>query len=179
MSMFPGAFVHQKAHVDGTVSLGEGTRIWQFASVTRGAVLGRDCSVSPFVMLDGSVYGDRVVIGAGVACGPGFMVGNDVHICPHVLLSNDVWPFAAKDGFDYDDLRSGERFCVVVEDGAFIGAGAKVMAGVRIGRSAGVEANAKVYRDVPAGMLCRASGELTPIPSDWAAKRMRFAREVV
>ncbi|ORE90636.1 2,3,4,5-tetrahydropyridine-2,6-dicarboxylate N-acetyltransferase [Stappia sp. 22II-S9-Z10] len=175
--MWPGAFVHPKSHVDGSVALGEGTHIWQFASVTRGAVLGRGCSVSPFAMLDGSIYGDRVVIGAGVACGPGFLVGNDVHICPHVLLSNDVWPFASKEGFSYEALRSGDRFAVVVEDGAFIGAGAKVMAGVRIGRGAGVEANAKVYRDVPAGMLARASGELTPIPDDWAARRMRFVRE--
>lgn len=169
--------VHPLAHVDGTVSLGEGTRVWQYASITRGTVMGRDCSVSPFAMLDGSIYGDRVVIGAHVACGPGFRVGSDVHICPQVLLSNDVWPFAAKDGFDYDVLRSGDRFAVIVEDGAFIGTGAKIMAGVRIGRGAGVAANAVVNRDVPDGMLWRANGYISEIPQDWAEKRMRFVRQ--
>lgn len=171
------AVIDPLAHVDReTVRIGAGTRVRQFASITRGTVLGEDCSVSPFAMLDGSVYGDRVIIGAHVACGPGFRVGSDVHICPQVLLSNDVWPFAAKDGFAYEALRSGDRFAVVVEDGAFIGTGAKIMAGVRIGRGAAVAANAVVNRDVPDGMLWRDSGHLSPVPHDWAERRMRFAR---
>lgn len=170
------AFVHPLAHVDAeSVQIGAGTKVWQFASITRGTVLGEDCSVSPFAMLDGSQYGDRCIIGAGVACGAGFLVGNDVHICPQVLLSNDVWPFASKEGYDDEALRSGKQFAVIIEDGAFIGAGAKVMAGARIGRGAGVEANAKVNRNVPDGMLFRANGYLAQIPKDWAERRMRWA----
>jgi len=40
----------------------------------------------------------------------------------------------------------------VVEDGVYIGAGAKILGGARIGRGATVGANAVVTRDVPAGM---------------------------
>ena len=39
----------------------------------------------------------------------------------------------------------------VVEDGVYLGAGAKILGGVRIGRGATVGANAVVTRDVPAG----------------------------
>lgn len=38
-----------------------------------------------------------------------------------------------------------------VEDGVYIGAGAKILGGVRIGRGASVGANAVVTKDVPAG----------------------------
>ena len=38
-----------------------------------------------------------------------------------------------------------------VEDGVYIGAGAKILGGVRIGRGATVGANAVVTKDVPAG----------------------------
>ncbi|WP_270374969.1 acyltransferase [Marinicauda sp. Alg238-R41] len=169
--------IHPLAFVDASVTVGEGTVIRQFASVTGGTVLGRDCKVSPFAMLHGSTYGDRVVIGAGVACGPGFLVGSDVHICPQVLLSNDAWPFASKEGFDYGRLQSGDGYAVIIDDGAFIGAGAKIMPGVRVGRGAGIAANAVANRNVPAGMLLRRCGALSPVPVDWAERRMRFARK--
>ena len=39
----------------------------------------------------------------------------------------------------------------VVEDGVYIGAGAKVLGNIRIGRKAVIGANAVVTRDVPAG----------------------------
>ena len=38
-----------------------------------------------------------------------------------------------------------------IEDGVYIGAGAKILGGVRIGRGATVGANAVVTKDVPAG----------------------------
>ena len=81
------AFIHPKAHVDReTVRLGAGTKVWQFASITRGTIMGEDCSVSPHAMLDGSIYGDRVIISAGYAAGAGFKVGSAVFLGPNVTL---------------------------------------------------------------------------------------------
>jgi serine O-acetyltransferase len=40
-----------------------------------------------------------------------------------------------------------------IEDGVYIGAGAKVLGGVRVGRGATVGANAVVTKDVPAGTI--------------------------
>lgn len=39
------AIIHPRAHVDESVTIGPGTRVWQMASVTRGTVLGADCVV--------------------------------------------------------------------------------------------------------------------------------------
>lgn len=169
------AFVHPRAHVDDSVRLGPGTRVWQFASITRGAMLGVDCSVSPGAMLDGSRYGDRVIVSGGVACGAGFLVGDDVFLGPNVCLANDLWPTADKDGYDDQALRAGERWSVIVEDRVSIGANAVVLPGVRIGAGSFVAAGAVVSRSVPPGRLWTRGGEIAPLPLGLAARRMRWA----
>lgn len=169
--------IHPLAYVDDTVTLGEGTRVWQFASITRGTVMGRDCSVSPFAMLDGSVYGDGVIVSGGVMAGAGFLVGNNVFLGPNVVLCNDLWPFADKEGYDDPALRSGERFAVVIEDGAAIGAGAVILPGVRIGAGAVVAAGAVVERDVPGGMVIHRNGyHGIHVPAHWRESRMRWVK---
>lgn len=45
--------------------------------------------------------------------------------------------------------RSGHKEAPVIEEGAFIGTGAKVLGPVRIGRYASIGANAVVLRDIP------------------------------
>lgn len=173
------AVIHAKAHVDrDSVRIGAGTKVWQFASITRGTVLGEDCSVSPFAMLDGSVYGDGVVISGGVMAGAGFKVGNGVFLGPNVVLCNDCWPFASKDGYRDDLLRDGEHHAVVIEDGAALGAGAIVLPGVRIGAGAVVAAGAVVDADVPPGVVLRRNGYSSPqVPQAWARLRMRWAAQ--
>jgi UDP-2-acetamido-3-amino-2,3-dideoxy-glucuronate N-acetyltransferase len=170
-------FIHPKAHVDDDVKIGVGSRIWQFASVTRGAILGKACSVSPGAMLDGSIYGDRVIVSGGVMAGAGFKVGSDVFIGPNVVFCNDLWPFASKDGYDDAGLRSGERFAVIVEDGVAIGAGAVILPGVRIGAGAVIAAGAVVTHDVPAAMVFNANGYIRDkINPEWEEYRMRWAK---
>lgn len=168
------AFVHEKAHVDETVVLGEGTKVWQFASITRGTIMGEDCSVSPHAMLDGSIYGDRVIVSGGYAAGAGFKVGNDVFIGPNVVLCNDMWPAFSKNGYDDEALRSGEKWAVIIGDNVTLGAGSIVLPGVRIGDGAVVAAGAIVDRDIPAGHVFRRNGYLSQAPK--IKKRMRFAK---
>lgn len=169
--------IHPKAHVDPDVILGEGTKIWQFASVTRGTVMGKNCTVSPHAMLDGSWYGDSVVVSGGVMAGAGFKVGSNVFLGPNVTLANDVWPFATKDGYRDDLLRDGEHFAVIIGDGAAIGANAVILPGVKIGAGAVVAAGAVVPHDVPDGMVFNANGYIRDkINPDWRKYRMRFAR---
>lgn len=168
-------FVHPQAWTDGTAQIGPGAKVWQFASVTRGTVLGAGCSVAPFAVLDGPVIGDRTIISMHVAMGPGFRVGSDVFIGPGVVFCNDAWPAADKEGWDADMLRDGRCVAVIVEDGASIGASAVILPGVRIGKGAMVAAGAVCGKDVPAGHLFKRSGEIVEINTAWAKRRMKSA----
>jgi len=56
----------------------------------------------------------------------------------------------------------------VIEDGVYIGAGAKILGGVTVGRGATVGANAVVTRDVPAGATVVGANRILPGPSRYA-----------
>ncbi len=147
------AEIHPKAHVDPSCRIGAGTRVSQFASVTRGTVLGEDCSVWPFAMLDGSHFGDRCKIASGVAMGAGFLVGNDVFIGPNVTVCNDMWPEVGREGYDDAKLRSGIHFSVIIGDRVAIGAGAVILPGVRIGSDTVIGAGAVIDESIGDGVV--------------------------
>lgn len=155
--------VHPFAHVDDTVKIGAGTRVWQFASVIRGTVLGQDCNVASGALLDGPRFGDRCIICQNVAMGPGFLFGNDCFIGPNVTICNDAFPVTSKEGFDIERFRAG-FWTVVVKDGASIGANAVVLPGVTIGAGAMIAAGAVVDRSVPDRMLFTRDGKLRALP---------------
>ena len=171
------AKIHPLAFVDETVTLGEGTVIRQFASVTGGTILGKNCSVAPHCMLHGPVTGDNCRFAGGVMMGSGFKLGKDVFIGPNVTFANDAWPRADKHGWSPEEFSRtpcGNRWAVIVEDGASIGANAVVMAGVRIGDGAMIAAGSVVTHDVPARHLYLGRGEVRPCPED--LDRVRLAR---
>ncbi|HEU6447624.1 MAG TPA: serine acetyltransferase [Verrucomicrobiae bacterium] len=55
-----------------------------------------------------------------------------------------------------------------VEDGVYIGAGAKILGGVTIGHGATIGANAVITRDVPAGATVVGANRLLQKPSLYA-----------
>lgn len=85
-----------------------------------------------------AAVGRRVVFayqGLGVVVHARAVIGSDVYIGPQVIIGG----------------RSGQIAVPVIEDGAFIGAGARVLGPVRIGAGATVAAGALVIADVAAG----------------------------
>lgn len=172
----PTAFIHPKAHVEGA-SIGPRSRVWQFASVIRGAILGADCNVASGACFDGSRAGDRTILCHNLAAGPGFWLGDDVFIGPNVTLCNDAWPRTYKEGFDPARF-DGDHWAIVIEDGASVGAGSTVLAGVRIGAGAMIAAGSVVTVNVPAGRLFRDGHVRGAVDEDRGrAMRMRFAQE--
>lgn len=135
--------VHPLACVDNC-SLGDGTRVWQFVVILKGARIGADCNICAHVLIEADVVvGDRVTVKSGVQLWDGLRVGNDVFIGPNATFTNDKHPRSKV----YPD-----RFAqTVIEDGASIGAGAVILPGIRIGAGAAVGAGAVVTKDVPAG----------------------------
>lgn len=174
MGIAPSAFIHPKAHVEDA-TIGERTKVWQFATVIRGTRLGHDCTVGSSATLDGPWFGDRCIISPGVDIGPGFLIGNDVFIGPNVVLCNDRWPTTDKENFQSELLR-GDFVTVEIKDGASVGANATVLPGVVIGKRSLVAAGAVAERNVPDNHLLRRDGKMHPIANEWRERRMREAK---
>lgn len=173
------ATIHPKAHVESNgVIIGAGTKVWQFASVTRGTVLGEDCSVAPCAVLDGPVFGDRCRISPGVHIGPGFRIGNDVFLGANVILCNDMWPSVDKEGFDVDLYRTPGHESVIIGDRVAIGVNAVILPGVMIGDDCVIAAGSVVGRSIPPGMVVKPNGYTTDVipAAQRRMRRMRFAK---
>jgi len=166
-------FVHGAAEVDNTVSVGAGTRIWQFATVIRGTILGEGCNVAHGACLDGPVFGDRCIISHNVAMGPGFQIGDDVFLGPGVVFCNDAWPSTKKDGWSLSVFQKG-AITIKVGSGSIIGANATLLPGINIGEGAVIAAGAVVTKDVPAGHLFARDGTLRPAPPEARRRRMKL-----
>lgn len=136
----PPAFIHPHALVESE-RIGPGTRIWAFAHVMRGAVIGAGCNICDHTYIDEDVViGDRVTIKAGVYVVDGMRVGDDVFIGPLASFANDRFP------------RSRQPFeceATVIGSGASIGASAVFLPGVSVGEGAMVGAGSVVTKDVP------------------------------
>lgn len=136
--------IHRLADVQ-TADVGEGTRIWQFAVVLKGAKIGRNCNVCAHTFIENDVVvGDNVTVKCGVQLWDGLRIGNNVFIGPNATFTNDLYPRSGN--------REFECLSTVVEDDVSIGANATILPGVRLGRGCMIGAGAVVTKDVPAGV---------------------------
>jgi acetyltransferase-like isoleucine patch superfamily enzyme len=143
------ARVHATADLEPDVTVGAGTSIWHRAQIRTGARLGSECIVGRDVFIDeGVAIGDRVKIQNGALVYHGVTVGNGVFIGPGAILTNDRYPRAITSSGDLSRATDWAVSPIVLRDGASIGAGAVVVAGVTVGEFAMVGAGAVVTRDV-------------------------------
>jgi UDP-2-acetamido-3-amino-2,3-dideoxy-glucuronate N-acetyltransferase len=114
MALSPEVFVHDRALVESD-AIGAGTRIWAFAHVMSGAVIGADCNICDHTYVEGDVVvGDRVTLKSGVFLWDGMRIEDDVFIGPQATFTNDPFP------------RSRQPFTcpeTTIRRGASIGAG--------------------------------------------------------
>lgn len=138
-------FVHPQGICESE-HVGDGTRVWAFAHVLPGAVIGADCNICDHVFIENDVVvGDRVTIKSGVQLWDGIRLGDDVFVGPNVTFTNDRFPRSR---------QYPEEFArTVVAPGASLGGGSVILPGVRIGRGAMVGAGAVVTKDVPANAI--------------------------
>lgn len=142
-----GVFIHPNALCESD-DVGSGTRVWAFAHVLPGAVVGSDCNICDHAFIEGGAHlGDRVTVKNAVLVWDGVTVGSDVFLGPNMIFTNDFDPRAhVKKGHDALDRT-------VVEDGATIGANATIVCGNTIGKHSFVGAGSVVIQDVPAHAL--------------------------
>ena len=134
-------FQHPQALVESS-SIGEGTRVWAFAHVLPGAVIGRDCNICDHVFIENQVVvGDRVTVKCGVQLWDGVSIEDDVFVGPNATFINDPFPRSR---------QHPERYTqTLIRKGASIGANATILCGVTVGAGAMVGAGAVVTRSVP------------------------------
>jgi len=134
--------------VDDGAEVGEGTKIWHFAHVRSGAVIGRNCVIGKDVYVDSGVkIGNSVHIQNGVSVYNGVILEEKVFVGPDVTFTNDMYPRAGSS--DWRIIPT--RIC----KNASIGAGATIICGVTIGQYAMVGANSCVTADVEPFSLVR------------------------
>jgi UDP-2-acetamido-3-amino-2,3-dideoxy-glucuronate N-acetyltransferase len=159
-------FAHPHALVE-TDEIGEGTRVWAFAHVMKGAVIGKNCNIGDHAFVESNVtIGDGVTIKNGVAVWDGVSLANNVFVGPNAVFTNDLNPRA-------EVKKTREQFVMTaVQEGASIGANATVVCGITIGRYAFIGAGTIIFRDVPdhaimvgnparqIGFMCDCGGKL-------------------
>lgn len=147
----PDVFVHPAAICE-TDQIGDGTRVWAFAHVLGGAVVGRQCNIGDHAFIEGGArIGDRVTVKNHVMIWDGVTVEDDVFLGPGMIFTNDQYPRSPRmpEAVRRYDRRENWICRTRVCRGASIGAGAVILPGVTIGRYAMVGAGAVVTRDVP------------------------------
>lgn len=134
-------FIHEKALCEST-KIGTNTRVWAFAHILPGAVIGTDCNLCDGVFVENDVVlGDRVTVKCGVQLWDGITVEDDVFIGPNATFTNDRFPRSKV----YPEAFAR----TLVRRGASIGANATILPGLEIGAGAMIGAGAVVTRSVP------------------------------
>jgi UDP-2-acetamido-3-amino-2,3-dideoxy-glucuronate N-acetyltransferase len=161
-------YVHPTAVVDDGASIGEGTKIWHFCHVSRGAVIGAWCNFGQNVYVAGKVVvGNHCKIQNNVSLYDGVRLADEVFCGPSCVFTNDYLPRA---GGDHDWSVTD----TVVNRGASIGANATIVCGNSIGEYAMIGSGAVVTHDIPAhalvvgvparqiGWVCKCGNKLVP-----------------
>jgi UDP-2-acetamido-3-amino-2,3-dideoxy-glucuronate N-acetyltransferase len=140
-------FLHPQALCESD-TIGRGTRVWAFAHILPGAVVGTDCNVCDHVFIEGDVrVGDRVTVKCGVQLWDGVQLEDDVFVGPNVTFTNDLFPRSRQ--------RPAQYARTLVMAGASIGANATILAGTTIGVNAMIGAGSVVTRSVPPNAIVR------------------------
>ena len=166
---------------EGRVVLGDGVRIGPFCRI-RNAELGPGTEVRAHCDIDGARTEGAVQLGPFARLRPGTVLADGVHIGNFVETKNAVLGVGSKANHlsylgDADigagvNVGAGTITCnydgvnksrTTIEDGAFIGSNASLVAPVTIGRDATIGAGSVITVDAPAGKLSVARGRQATI----------------
>ncbi len=126
------------------ITIGAGTLIGAFVSLSAGMVPGQDLGPVPVLRI-----GDRCVIGRGshIVAHHSLVIGDDVFTGPYVYITDQNHSYADP------DVPIGRQMplnsAVSIGSGSWLGAGAVVLPGAHIGRNVVIAAGSVVRGTVP------------------------------
>lgn len=136
-------FVHESSYIDDDVEIGEGTKIWHFCHIQKGARIGKNCSLGQNVNVSNHVIiGNNVKIQNNVSVYEGVELEDGVFCGPSCVFTNDLTPRA-----EFPKGSTGYKK-TLVKHGASIGANATIVCGNTIGEYAMVAAGAVVTKNI-------------------------------
>jgi UDP-2-acetamido-3-amino-2,3-dideoxy-glucuronate N-acetyltransferase len=133
---------HETAIVDEGAEIGNGTRIWHWVHISKGAKIGEKCS-----------FGQNVYVGSNVIIGNNCKIQNNVSVYDNVFLEDDVFCGPSMVFTNVYNPRSAivrkdEYRNTYVKKGTTIGANATIVCGVTLGAFSFIGAGAVVNKDV-------------------------------
>lgn len=135
------AYIHTHALIDAGATIGARTRVWAFAHVLSGAVIGIDCNICDHTFIEGKVVlGNRVTVKCGVYLWDGVTAEDNVFIGPAAVFTNDLKPRSRH--------YSNTLAQTFLKEGCSIGANSTVVAGITVGKWSLVGAGSVVTRNV-------------------------------
>lgn len=152
--MLRDVFVHPSAIVE-TELIGRGTRIWAFSHVMENVSIGVQCNIGDHSFIEsGAVIGNNVTIKNGNMIWEGVTLEDGVFVGPHVFFTNDLYPRSQRLP-QVKRRYSGRAWLLptTVKQGASLGAGSILLAGLTVGEFAMIGAGSVVTRDVPSYAL--------------------------
>jgi acetyltransferase-like isoleucine patch superfamily enzyme len=137
--------IHKLSDVQ-TSHIGDGTTIWQFVVILKGAKIGSNCNICANTLIENNVIiGDNVTIKSGVYIWDGTVIEDNVFIGPCVAFTNDKYPRSK--------VYPNEFAKITIKKNASIGANATILPGITIGENSMVGAGSVVTKDVPANVI--------------------------
>lgn len=137
-------FVHESSYIDDNVLIGDGTKVWHFCHIQKGAIIGDNCSLGQNVNVSNNVkIGNNVKVQNNVSIYEGVELEDYVFCGPSMVFTNDLTPRSK-----YPKGNAGYKK-TLVKEGASIGANATIVCGHTIGRWSLIGSGAVVTKDVP------------------------------
>jgi len=134
-------YIDGTARVSNEAEIGDGTKIWHFTHISKGAKIGENVTIGGNVFIGKDVViGDGCKIQNGAQIFSGVTLKDNVFIGPNVTFTNVLFPRADIEQKDYVKTEVG--------NGASIGAGAVIICGNNIGERAFIAAGSVVTRPV-------------------------------
>ena len=135
-------YVHESSYIDDDVEIGEGTKIWHFCHVQKGARLGKNCSLGQNVNVGNNVrIGNGVRIQNNVSVYEGVEIEDNVFCGPSCVFTNVTTPRAH---FPVHGIYAK----TLIKEGASLGANCTIVCGHTVGRSALIGSGSVVTKDV-------------------------------
>lgn len=140
-------------------NIGDRTSVEDYCRIGERVKIGKNCRILYGAKIyDNSVVGDNSII-AGFCC-------DRAKIGKHVRLFGEMIHAHRKPHLGWDDIIEKSP---VIEDNVFVGFGAKIIGGIKIGKNSYITSGAIVTKNVPPKSVVSGIDEIIP-HSGWSGK---------